>query len=306
MPALMKSSYLDKTAELILKELKGIIPENEYTEISAKKNENEKFTQTIFRTYEGEKISRVAMEQYTINNKAYGLVLNIYPDPAYGIPIFTFQLGGQIPDKVIFVLDIIPVLPSNDDQKLTAIYQRHASTMDHLGSSQEWLSQICSNNALICQYKPLEPEKILIALTDYLSHWRDVYYLPARPNLNEQEQKTAAETILKFKTILHANDAGLEIYLRKFGKEMSAAIEYAAFGSAAVFSGDNQNESDIQDVPDPGANQDAQVKWMEDAEQYVQDAPRFVRSTIRNNAEKKAIQLGIKEITRSFIEDLRK
>ncbi|MEI6886455.1 MAG: hypothetical protein WCO02_18340 [Bacteroidota bacterium] len=64
----MKSAALDKSIEIIFRELKGIITENDYTEYSAKKNENEKFTQTIFRTYNGERLSRPALKKYTIKS----------------------------------------------------------------------------------------------------------------------------------------------------------------------------------------------------------------------------------------------
>ncbi len=169
----MRSPVLEKSNEIIFRELKGIISESEYIEYSAKKNETEKFTQTIFRIYDGEKISRMALEQYTVNSKANGVVLNIYPKPEFGIPLFTFQLGGQIPDKVIFVIDIIPIFKSQVDSGITEIYKKHALSMENLGSSQDWINLICTKNALICQYKPLESEKILDALTDYLSFWRD-------------------------------------------------------------------------------------------------------------------------------------
>ena len=106
----MKSPVIDKSGEIILRELDGIISWNDFTEYSAAKHENEKVTQTIFRTFNGAKLSRLILEQYTINSKAYGVVLTIYPKPEFGIPIFIFQLGGQIPDRVIFVLDIIPVV----------------------------------------------------------------------------------------------------------------------------------------------------------------------------------------------------
>jgi len=309
----MKSPVLDKSVEIIFTELKGIISENEFTEFSAKKNENEKYTQTIFRTYEGEKMSRMVVEQYTVNSKAYGVVLNIYPKPEYGIPILTFQLGGQIPDRVIFVLDMIPVIQSEVNKEIAAVYKKHAAGMDNLGSSQEWINQICSENALICQYKPLEPEKILNALDDYLCFWRDKFYLPAKPDLPLQAQVVATGNILKFKSILHANDAGLDIYLKKFGKAMVSAIESAAFGSAPSLeteavgnlekeTGDNLEK---QDTSIKTESQGGNITWSDDAEQYLQDAPKFIRAKIRSNAEKKAAELGIMEISREFIANLR-
>ena len=302
----MKSPSIDKASEIIYRELKGIILENDYTEYSAKKNETEKYTQTTFRTYNGEKISRLVIEQYTVNSKAYGIVLNIYPKQKFGIPLFTFQLGGQIPDKVIFVIDIIPIIKSQLDIGISEIYKKHSSGMNNLGSTQEWINLICTGNAIICQYKPLEPEKILYALTDYLCFWRDTYYLPAEPVISEQDQKSATENILKFKTLLHANDAGLEIYLKKFGKEMSAAIESAAFGSEPALNNKTDVEIEDSNLSEQSSSNTGGIIWTDEAEKYIQDAPKFVRSKIRDNAEKKALELGIKEITRTFIESLRK
>lgn len=302
----MKSPVLDKSVEIIFRELKGIISENDFSEYSAKRNETEKLTQTIFRTYNGEKISRLVVEQYTINSKAYGVVLNIYPKPEFGIPIFTFQLGGQIPDRVIFVLDIIPVIKSDPDSQISEIYKKHASGMSNLGSSQDWINQICSGNALICQYKPLETEKIVEALSDYLCFWRDKFYLPAKQGIKSQDEEEAIENILTFKSILHANDAGLDIYLKKFGKAMASAIESAAFGSEPSLEGMTEIPFEKKNLSQENLPPVGDILWTDDAKQYLQDAPVFVRSKIINNAEKKALSLGIKEITRDFIENLRK
>jgi len=302
----MRSPVLDKSSEIIFRELKGVISETDYTEFAAGRKENEKLTQTVFRTYNGEKISRLVFEQYTVNSKAYGVVLNIYPKPDSGIPIFTFQLGGQIPDKVIFVLDIIPVIHSEVDRGISDIYKKQVAGMQNLGSSQDWINQICSENALICQYKPLNPEKILLALTDYLCFWRDKYYLPEKPGISAQAEKEAIGNILKFKSLLRANDSGLDIYLRKFGKEMVAVIESAAFGSEPSLQGISGAATEQPDLSEETPTRSGDIVWTSDAEQYLQDAPKFVRSQIRNNAEKKALSMGITNITREFIENLRK
>lgn len=302
----MKSPLLDKAIEIIFRELKGIISEQDFTEYSASKSENEKVTQTIFRIFNGEKLSRLVLEQYTINSKAYGVVLNIYPKPESGIPIFTFQLGGQIPEKVIFALDIIPVFRNEAISEINNLYRKYASEMQNLGTSQEWMKQIASENMIVCQYKPLDPERIILALTGYLQQWRDIFYLPAGLTLAQEDVKTASETILRFKKILHANDAGLEIYLKKFGKAMVAVIENAAFGAEPSLEAVMESDAAISEPPAIIARDDTGIRWTDDAEQYLLDAPKFVRSKIRANAEKQAISLGIKEITAKFIENLRK
>ena len=302
----MKSPVLDKSIEIICRELTGIISWNDFTEFSAAKNENEKVTQTIFRTYNGDKLSRLILEQYTVNSKAYGVVLTIYPRPEFGIPIFTFQLGGQIPDRVIFVLDIIPVVKKAAIPELKDLYLKYSSEMQNLGTSQDWMNQIASDNALVCQYKPLEPDQITNALTDYLKIWIEKFYLPAELNTGEQDRETAIETILRFKKILHANDAGIDIYLKKFGKPMVAAIEDAAFGSEPSLGTSTENEEIVPEPVVDNKTENSSLKWADDAEQYLLEAPKFVRSKIRANAEKKAMELGIKLITAEFIENLRK
>ena len=135
--------------------------------------------------------------------------------------------------------------------------------------------------------------------------WRDTYYLSAEPVIAEQDQKSATENILKFKTLLHANDAGLDIYLKKFGKEMIAVIESAAFGSEPALNNKTDIEIENSNLLEQSSS-DTGIIWTDEAEQYIQDAPKFIRSKIRENAEKKALELGIKEITRTFIENLRK
>jgi hypothetical protein len=87
---------------------------------------------------------------------------------------------------------------------------------------------------------------------------------------------------------------------------MVAAIEDAAFGSDPSLENSSENE-EIASEPEGNSNTDSgTLKWTGDAEQYLLEAPKFVRAKIRANAEKKAMELGIKIITAEFIENLRK
>ena len=130
--------------------------------------------------------------------------------------------------------------------------------------------------------------------------------LPANPGISALAEKEATENILKFKSILHANDAGLGIYLKKFGKEMVTAIESAAFGSEPSLQGISGTGIEKPDPSEATPVQSGDIGWTRDAEEYLQDAPKFIRSQIRSNAEKKALGMGLKTITREFIENLRK
>ena len=118
--------------------------------------------------------------------------------------------------------------------------------------------------------------------------------------------QAAVEAIVRFKKILHANDAGLDIYLKKFGKPMLDAIENASFGAYPSL----ETDEEIDNIPPLTAEipetSNSQVKWTDEAAQYLEEAPKFVRSKIRANAEKKAMETGVKLITPEFIENLRK
>lgn len=301
----MKSIYLDKAVEIIYSTLQEIIPVNDYSELSARKSENEKHTQTIFRTFEAEKVSRIAIEQYTVNSKAYGVVLNIYPKPEYDLPIFTFQLGGQIPDRVIFVLDIIPLLKKENDSKITEIFNNHSKDIQNSEKAPEWINQICTKNAFVCQYKPYNPETVIEALEDYLKYWKSIY-LKAEPTTDGKEKEIITENILRFKKILHSNDAGLDIYLRKFGKETFSAIENMAFGSHPALKQKSNEATENTNQSEQEEKNESEIHWTKEAEQYILDAPIFVRAKIKKNAEEKAKELGLKEITKELIENLRK
>ena len=101
------------------------------------------------------------------------------------------------------------------------------------------------------------------------------------------------------------NKAGLDIYLKKFGKAMVTAIESAAFGSAPALEKETGDDLEKQDTSIETKSQGGNITWSDDAELYLQDAPKFIRAKIRSNAEKKAGELGIMEISREFIANLR-
>jgi Ferredoxin-dependent bilin reductase./Proto-chlorophyllide reductase 57 kD subunit. len=302
----MKSEYLEKSIGIIFNVLQGIISENEYSMISARKNEGDKVTQTIFKTFEADKIDRLTLEEYTINSKSNGVVLNIYPKPEYNIPIFTFQLGGQIPDKVIFVTDIIPTLQKDDLNAAKKLYRRYSQEMKNPGARQGWISEICTEYALVCQYKPMDPEIVLEALSEYLFCWRSLYELAKEPIVAQSDIRVISESIKKFKTILHDNDAGLEIYLKKFGKEALSAIEAAAFGTQIQSADSAIEPTEITETEKAAPESNSGLSWTTDAAEYLQEAPKFIRGKIKANAESKARQSGITQITKEFIEKLRK
>jgi len=58
---------------------------------------------------------------------------------------------------VIFASDIIPVFRNEAISEIKNLCRKYASEMQNLGTSQEWMKQIASENMIVCQYKPLDP-----------------------------------------------------------------------------------------------------------------------------------------------------
>ncbi len=301
----MKSPLLDDTVDIIFDELESVFDKDDYTEYLAARSTGDRKTQSRFRYYEAEKLSRIVLEQYVIKSRTYGVVFNIYPQPEYGIPIFTYQLGGNIPDRVIFVLDIVPTISTEVPAELGKQHKKFISRMEAPGSTQDWIKPITSEQLLVCQYEPLDPELIREAVREYARIWRRVYYTPAEATIGGEQEKRAVEEILEFKRVLHANDAGLAIYERAFGKKMVRAIEEAAFGSEPSITAPVGESSAEPEDDDTSFQEDGTVTWTEKAKGYVQEAPAFVRGRIKRRAEKKAQDLGIDEITRDFVDELR-
>ncbi len=303
----MKSGYLDQAMQLVFQELTGIIQENEFTEYSARKIKDDKETQTIYRVFEGEKLSRLALEQYSIKSKMYGLVVNIYSKPGFGIPIFTFQLGGQIPDRIIFVLDIIPVCnKAKVNQLVNVLFKQECLKYENLGSNQEWLAEITSPNMLVCQYKACDPLKLIESLRNYLRFWRDNFYKPAIPLTDNDIKAESTESLLHYKRVLHANDSGFDIYLKNFGQAMVDVIAQAAFGGEPALES-TITASDPVTETTPGLSVESEgIKWTTEAMSFLEEAPGFVRSKIKEKAEAKAKEMGLHEITPDLIASLRK
>ena len=107
-------------------------------------------------------------------------------------------------------------------------------------------------------------------------------------------------------TLLHANDAGLDIYKKKFGEKMASVIIDAAFGSEPSPVEPKDKEQAFADAAEANPEPGLEICWTKEAEEYLQEAPKFVRSKIRNNAETKAKEQGLKEITAEFVANLRK
>ncbi len=300
------AGWLDEAWQIIAHELSAVVAFDVCAEVAASKCDGKSTTQTRYRLFEAEKLARMAFERYTIRSRMHGLVLNLYPRTSFDIPLLTFQLGGQPPDKVLFVLDVIPLGHAAASGRLASLCAHHrAAGLDGIDTAPAWLKGIASPNLLLCQYRPLDPQHALSALRDYLGVWRDDGYLPAKPHETPATERQMIDHLLAFKGVVHANDAGLSLYAKAFGPAMSRAIVEAAFGAAPAWeeAGSRPALDGAPAQPDPPPSA---LAWDPDAEETLGQAPLFVRRKIRAAAEKKASESGAGRVTLALLQSLRK
>jgi hypothetical protein len=296
---------IEEAWRLLAGELRSLVDLDKSSELSAARTEGGAETRTDFRLYEAEKLSRMVVERYSIR-ALRGLVVNLYPKPEYPVPLLTFQLGGNPPAKTLCVLDLVPFVPARQpSSSLRSAWEKGWDAgFATIEGAPPWLKEIASPHALVCQYKPLDPDVLLTAVRDYVRIWRDEFYLPAQPDAD----RTGVEAgILRFKRVLHANDAGLPIYRRSFGAATLNALVDAAFGAAPALGADELSAELAASLAGAGegAGEPGSMRWDDDAEAYLQQAPIFVRGQIRKKAEERAAQLGLRSVTRALIEKLR-
>ena len=194
---------LDQVWKIINKELDGVIPFDNYSEFAARRFEKSTGTQTVYRIFDTEKLSKMIVEHYAIQDKMRRLVLNIFPQTGYDIPIFTFQIGGQPPEKTLFLLDIIPVGVEKEHKQLQNICNQYLSSgINSTQKASGWVKDISSPFGLVCQYKSMDINLVIDALISYLRVWKVTYYIPAKPHQNPDTESLVTANILRFKQIL--------------------------------------------------------------------------------------------------------
>ena len=147
---------------------------------------------------------------------------------------------------------------------------------------------------------------VIDALISYLRVWKVTYYISAKPHQNPDTESLVTANILRFKQILHANDAGLNIYEKNFGKIILGTLEYVAFGSYPSLNPETIADKETVNPVDKEECFSGDIVWEEDAKEYLKEAPFFVRKSIKDAAEKKSREAGSMVITKQFIDQLRK
>lgn len=175
--------------------------------------------------YRAEKLSSVILEEYSARGKLQGNVMLVYPDPAWDVPIFMFQLGGNNRQSIA-LLDIVPTLPGTDLAPLRPVFEQYRDALGIGPSQVEWINKICSPCLLHCQYGTLDTRLFLEATEAYLDVWIRHYYEPGRRLERPEDIEIATNALYKYKHVLHANDPAYGIFEKAWGRPVADAFHY--------------------------------------------------------------------------------
>jgi len=171
------------------------------------------------------RISTVIMEEYGVRGKLTGHVVILFPDPAFNVPIFMLQLGGNATQSIA-LLDISPTLPDTDYAALKPAFEKYRGILDPDKPTLDWVRSISSPYLLDCQYGKLDKGLFLEATREYLRIWIECYYKPAVALDSPEAIETATNAIYRYKKVLHDNDPAHSIFSKAWGKRVADAMMY--------------------------------------------------------------------------------
>jgi hypothetical protein len=175
--------------------------------------------------YKAKKLATIILEEYGVRGKLTGHVITVFPEPAYAIPIFMFQLGGNATESIA-LLDISPTLPEIDYGPVKPVYEKYRSILDPEKPTVDWVRSISSPYLLDCQYGALDEDLFMEAAREYLRVWIESYYRPAEPLASPEAVERCTQAIHRYKKILHAGDPAHGIFSKAWGKRVADAMMY--------------------------------------------------------------------------------
>ncbi len=281
----------DRYEELFLDRMQGCLERGDFTEYSGRRQTGESRIAARSRVYQGEKLDRVMVNQYTLKRGRGGLVIFGYPRAEYQIPSFLLHIGGLPPDRMLAIMDLSPCSASLDMTAFGQVSERHRTALGLPDTRLEWLRSVTSPYLLHCAFKPLDPERFLVAFDDTIRTWRSAYIDAARRVDHEATVTAHRDAVLAMKEILFKNDPAFAVFTRAFGRAMSDVLAEAAFGGEPGLSIAEATEP----VPVPGSwvNKKLGIRWNADAQERVHEAPAFLRPMIRRIIEKEAAKEGM-------------
>lgn len=298
--------YVGAVEELVFQVLgDDVIEVDSFARYSAERRNEGSYLKTRYRRFKPDKLDRVVVENYEIRRHD-GLVVNAYTKPEYGIPIFTLQVGGSGPDKTLVIVDIVSTNSATDQEPVKSLYREYEEKAGFSGTDLEWVKKITSGYALVNQYRSIDPAMMYKAISAYLTTWLELYYKPAKKIANEDTIEEVTGSVLQFKSILHDNDVGLDLYEKNFNEKMLDTIEEVAFGGRPSLPSNNQQDTqNTNGGGGEGGEGHSGGNWTENAINYVNQAPAFARGRIKKNAEEKAKEEGLSVIDLDLIDTLR-
>ncbi len=194
---------------------------DDYTQFFANRTIGGKNTFLCSDILNADKLATVILEEYSARDRFQGNVVLVLPDPAYDVPIFSFQLGGVA--KKIALLDIVPTASTTDLSVLQPVYEKYRDLLNMKPAKTPWVKEISSPYLLHCQYDELDTDIFMQATWEYLAVWLEHFYLKAQP-VDDGAETSAA--IYTFKRVLHDNDPAYKMFKKDWGQPVADAFFY--------------------------------------------------------------------------------
>ncbi|MEO8443790.1 MAG: hypothetical protein ABI567_02160 [Gammaproteobacteria bacterium] len=175
--------------------------------------------------YKAPKISTIIAEEYGVRGKLTGHVIILFPDPAYDVPIFMFQLGGNATQSIA-LLDIASTRPGMDYAPLQPAFEKYRGILDPEKPTVDWVRSISSPFLLDCQYGALDVDRFMDATREYLRIWIESYYKPAVALASPEAIEAATNAIHRYKKVVYEGDPAHGIFSKAWGKKVADAMIY--------------------------------------------------------------------------------
>lgn len=289
----------DRCEALFLAQLQGCVNGDDFTEYQSLRQGADTRIRARSRLYQGEKLDRVMVHQYSLKPGRGGLVIFGYPRAEYAIPCFLLHIGGMPPARTLLILDLAPIDPALDMTPFQSVATLQRTALALPEAQVEWLQTVTSPHLLYCPLKPLEPEQFFATFAATVATWRSAYLEPAQCDAEAVAVQRRSAAILELKRVLLRNDPAFPVFTRAFGQGMSDVFAEAAFGGNP---GVTLAEA-VEPLPVPGSwvNKKLGVSWNADAQERVHEAPAFLRPIIRRIIEKEAVKEGIAVTTLELV-----
>lgn len=278
--------------KMFLDRFGGYLRQDDYQQFFSNRRQAGRDTFLSSDFYRAEKLSSVILEEYSARGKLQGNVMLVYPDPAWNVPIFMFQLGGN-GRQSIALLDIVPTLPGFDFGPLLPVYEKYRTALDVGPSKVDWINKICSPCLLHRQYGELDTKLFLEATEAYLDIWIRHYYEPGRRIEEPADIGRVTNALYRYKHVLHANDPAYGIFEKAWGRPVADAFHY-------VESCEHPSLP-MPDEADPYAivweNADLDVMWTLAAQRRCEQESGQGRAGLRQALEERAHAAGFGMIT---------